>query len=65
MGQYQSSHDKKMSGKNSAIVECGVKSRCSCLCMGLCTGECIHGQKNLVGVGMGLYTGGTIDGWAC
>ena len=25
-------------------------------------GECIHGQKKIVVVAMGLYTGGTIDG---
>ena len=30
--------------------------------VGLYTGECIHGQKKVIGVAMGLYTGGTIDG---
>ena len=40
-------------------------ARFSCPCISLYTGECIHGQKKPVGVTMGLYTGGTIDVWAC
>ena len=64
MGQFQSVMTKKKCQKqeyrSKSAVHLSVHKP-----VGLCTGECIQGQKKLVGVAMGLYTGGTIDGWAC